>query len=57
MLEGFAFAATTVSLGIFYGICQKDLYVDWKTRLRNLPLMISMGVGICLSNARAVLQG
>jgi hypothetical protein len=31
--------------------------VDWKVRLRNLPLMMSMGVGICLSNAKAVLQG
>jgi len=57
LLEGFALAATTISLGIFYGICQRDLYADWKTRLRNLPLMISMGVGICLSNARAVIQG
>ena len=56
-LEGLAMAGTTASLGIFYAICQKDLHVDWKTRLRNLPLMISVGVGICLSNARAVLQG
>ena len=57
LLEGLTFLATTVSLGIFYTICQKDLHVDWKTRLRNLPLMLSMGVGICLSNARSVLQG
>src|SRR5581483_5499007 len=28
-----------------------------KMRLRNLPLMMSVGVGICLSNAKAVLQG
>ena len=31
--------------------------MDWKTRLRNLPLMMSVGIGICLSNAKAVLQG
>src|SRR5258707_10844415 len=45
-LEGAALIATTVSLGIFYAICQKDLYHDWKMRLRNLPLMISVGIGI-----------
>jgi cellulose synthase/poly-beta-1,6-N-acetylglucosamine synthase-like glycosyltransferase len=56
-LEGLALAGTTVSLGIFYAICQRDLHMDWKARLRNLPLMVSVGVGICLSNARAVLQG
>ena len=49
--------ATTVSLGIFYAICQRDLHADWKTRLRNLPLLMSVGIGICLSNAKAVLQG
>ncbi len=56
-LEGVAMAATTISLGIFYAICQRDLHTDWKIRLRNLPLLMSVGVGICLSNAKAVLQG
>jgi cellulose synthase/poly-beta-1,6-N-acetylglucosamine synthase-like glycosyltransferase len=57
MFEGLALAATTVSLGIFYAVCQRDLYPDWKLRIRNLPLMISVGMGMCFSNARAVLQG
>jgi cellulose synthase/poly-beta-1,6-N-acetylglucosamine synthase-like glycosyltransferase len=57
LVEGVALAATTVSLFIFYTICQRDLHLDWKFRLRNLPLMMSVGVGICLSNAKAVLQG
>jgi cellulose synthase/poly-beta-1,6-N-acetylglucosamine synthase-like glycosyltransferase len=56
-VEGTALAATTISLFIFYAICQKDLHTDWKIRLRNLPLMMSVGIGICLSNAKAVLQG
>lgn len=56
-LEGFALLATTLSVFIFYAICQRDLYPNWKSRLRNLPMMISVGVGMCLSNARAVLQG
>jgi len=56
-LEGAALLATTLSLGVFYAVCQRDLYPDWKSRLRNLPLMISVGVGMCLSNTKAVLQG
>jgi hypothetical protein len=55
--EGFALFATTLSVGIFYAVCQRDLYPDWKSRLKNLPMMISVGVGMCLSNAKAVLQG
>lgn len=56
-LEGFALLATTLSLGIFYAICQRDLYPDWGSRLKTLPLMVSVGVGMCMSNAKAVLQG
>ena len=49
--------ATTLSVLVFYAICQRDLYPDWKKRIRNLPMMISVGVGMCLSNGKAVLQG
>ncbi|HVO33016.1 MAG TPA: cellulose synthase family protein [Elusimicrobiota bacterium] len=56
-LEMFALAATTISLGLFYAVCQRDLYPNWKSRMINLPLLISIGVGMCLSNAKAVLQG
>ena len=55
--EAISLSATTLSLFIFYAICQRELHKDWKLRLRNLPLMMSVGVGVCLSNAKAVLQG
>lgn len=55
--EGVALAITTFSLGVFYAVCQRDLYPDWTFRLRNLPLMISVGVGVCFSNAWAVIKG
>src|SRR5262249_50960797 len=48
---------TTFSLILFYAVCQRDLHPDWKFRIRNLPMMISIGVGMCISNAKAVLQG
>lgn len=57
LLEGVAFLATTLSIGLFYGVCQRDLYSNWLPRLRNLPMMISLGAGMCLSNTKAVLQG
>ncbi len=57
MGERIALAGTTASLVLFYAVCQRDLHQDWKFRIRNLPVMISIGVGMCISNARAVLQG
>lgn len=56
-LEAFALTATSISVIVFYAVCQRELYPNWKFRLRNLPMMISVGVGMCLSNARAVLRG
>ena len=56
-VEGWALVATTLSIGFFYGVCLKEIYPDWKSRLRHLPLMISVGVGMCLSNTLAVLRG
>ena len=45
------------SVILFYAVCQHDLHADWKFRIRNLPMMVSIGVGMCISNAKAVLQG
>src|ERR1019366_2916873 len=36
VLEAIALAGTTGSLGVFYAICQRDLHLDWKFRLRNI---------------------
>lgn len=56
-LEALALIGTTFSVGLFYAICLRDLYPDWKTRLKHLPIMIAVGVGMCLSNTKAVLLG
>jgi cellulose synthase/poly-beta-1,6-N-acetylglucosamine synthase-like glycosyltransferase len=57
LMEGVAILATTSSLVLFYAVCQRDLHPDWTLRIRHLPAMVSIGVGMCLSNAKAVLQG
>jgi cellulose synthase/poly-beta-1,6-N-acetylglucosamine synthase-like glycosyltransferase len=56
-IERIALVSTTVSVVLFYAVSQRDLHSDWKFRIRNLPVMISVGVGMCISNAKAVLQG
>ncbi len=56
-IERAALAGTFISLIVFYAVCQRDLHSDWKFRIRNLPMMFSIGVGMCISNAKAVLQG
>jgi cellulose synthase/poly-beta-1,6-N-acetylglucosamine synthase-like glycosyltransferase len=41
---------------LLYVISQKAAYPDWKQRLSRLPVLIIVGVGIALSNTRAVLE-
>ena len=38
--------------GFFMRSARRDLYVGLENGLRNLPLMVSVGVGMCLSNAK-----
>jgi multisubunit Na+/H+ antiporter MnhE subunit len=51
------FMAATMSLSSFYMISQKELYPRtwWKT-FKYLPFMMSVGIGLSVSNSRAVLE-
>ena len=53
--------AAVMSIGtmgplIFYVVSQKDLYPDWKERIRWLPFLIMIGTGIAISNSRAWIE-
>ena len=50
------FMATTAVISRFYICSQKEIYADWKTRLKYLPCVLAFGMGISLNNARAVLE-
>jgi cellulose synthase/poly-beta-1,6-N-acetylglucosamine synthase-like glycosyltransferase len=50
------FFAATASVGNFYIVSQRELYSDWKTRLKYLPFLMSIGIGLCVNNTRAVLE-
>ncbi|MBT4501204.1 MAG: glycosyltransferase [Gemmatimonadetes bacterium] len=51
------FSFATVAVSGFYMASQKALYPDWKRQIKYLPLLMSIGMGMCINNTRAVLEG
>jgi cellulose synthase/poly-beta-1,6-N-acetylglucosamine synthase-like glycosyltransferase len=50
------FAAATLSFCNFYMVSQRELHTDWKTRLKYLPFLMSIGIGLSVNNTRAVIE-
>jgi cellulose synthase/poly-beta-1,6-N-acetylglucosamine synthase-like glycosyltransferase len=50
------FMAATMSVFRFYFICQREAYPDWKTRVKYLPAVMAIGIGLAVNNAKAVLE-
>ena len=50
------FFAATASIANFYIVSQRELYPDWKTRLKYLPFLMSIGIGLAVNNTRAVVE-
>jgi len=50
------FILATASVGNFYIVSQRELYADWRQRLKYLPFLMSIGIGLCVNNTRAVLE-
>jgi cellulose synthase/poly-beta-1,6-N-acetylglucosamine synthase-like glycosyltransferase len=48
--------ASTASVSTFYLISQRELYPDWRVRLKYLPFLMSVGIGLSVSNSKAVLE-
>jgi cellulose synthase/poly-beta-1,6-N-acetylglucosamine synthase-like glycosyltransferase len=51
------FAAATLSVVNFYLMSQREAYPDWRTRVKYLPLVLAVGIGLAVNNTRAVLEG
>ena len=51
------FAATCGSITVFYLVTHKVLYGDLWTAIKRLPLMMALGIGLSINNARAVVEG
>jgi cellulose synthase/poly-beta-1,6-N-acetylglucosamine synthase-like glycosyltransferase len=51
------FFAATMSVANFYMVCQREIYKDqWVARLKYLPFLMSIGIGLAVNNARAVVE-
>jgi cellulose synthase/poly-beta-1,6-N-acetylglucosamine synthase-like glycosyltransferase len=51
------FFAATASVANFYMVCQRELHKqDWTKRLKYLPFLMSIGIGLTVNNTRAILE-
>jgi cellulose synthase/poly-beta-1,6-N-acetylglucosamine synthase-like glycosyltransferase len=51
------FFAATASVANFYMVCQRELYpTTWTERLRYLPFLMSIGIGLAVNNTKAVFE-
>lgn len=50
------FLAATTSVLAFYASSQREIYKDWKRQLLRFPLLLSLGIGLTVNNARAVVE-
>jgi cellulose synthase/poly-beta-1,6-N-acetylglucosamine synthase-like glycosyltransferase len=57
--DGIFFTLNAVSVGLYYGLSQKELHDNrgWKSRLVFIPCLMSLGIGLALNQAKAVLEG
>ena len=50
------FFAATFSVCNFYMVCQREIHRDWRARIKYLPFLMSIGIGLCINNSRAVFE-
>jgi cellulose synthase/poly-beta-1,6-N-acetylglucosamine synthase-like glycosyltransferase len=56
LIDAPLFFAATASVANFYMVCQRELHADWVTRLKYLPFLMSVGIGLTVNNTRAVFE-
>jgi cellulose synthase/poly-beta-1,6-N-acetylglucosamine synthase-like glycosyltransferase len=50
------FLGATVSVCYFYMLSQRETGQTWQYRMRYLPLVLALGIGLALNNAKATLE-
>ena len=50
------FFAATFSFCNFYTVCQREIHKDWRARIKYVPFLMSVGIGLCVNNTRAVFE-
>ena len=51
------FASTFGSITVFYLVTHKALYGSVRDAIKRLPMMMALGIGLSINNARAVIEG
>ena len=51
------FMGTTASIGTFYVVAHKSLYGGLWKAIAKVPVLMSLGIGLSINNAKAVLEG
>jgi cellulose synthase/poly-beta-1,6-N-acetylglucosamine synthase-like glycosyltransferase len=50
------FFGTVLSIASFYITSQREIDRDWRKTIQRLPLMMSLGIGLCINQTRAVVE-
>lgn len=50
------FVAATFSVAVFYVSSQREVGASWWERLKHLPFLMALGIGLSVNNARAVVE-
>src|SRR5438128_8706284 len=50
------FFAATFSVCNFYMVCQREIHRDWRARIKYLPFLMLIGIGLSINNTRAVFE-
>jgi len=50
------FSLATMSAAVFYTASQIELTKDWRVVMKYMPFMMALGVGLCVSNTKAVIE-
>ena len=50
------FVLATMSAFVFYLASQLQLSRDWRTVFKFMPMLMALGVGICISNSKAIVE-
>ena len=54
--DSILFLVATCSVIFYFAYAQRETRPDWKRRLRYLPFVMSLGMGLSVTNTRAVLE-
>ncbi|MBI5367721.1 MAG: glycosyltransferase [Planctomycetes bacterium] len=56
LVDALVFVLATLSVLIFYVAAQREIAQNWGARLRCFPMVMCIGIGLSVSNSRAVIE-